>query len=128
MSRPTDEFPELREAMDVWREDASRASARFDAEGDLVDTILSGKGLAEKILAEEGVSATSSHSHGSRAPAAARAYAAAALVLIGLGIVGTVLARQASAEKPAAPRWAMLEEELIDVLTQDPQYEPGLGR
>ncbi len=116
MSRPKDEFPDLREAMDVWREDAARSGARFDVNDDLVDKILADGHLAAESRQQVG------------APAAARAYAAAALIVIGLGIVGTVLTQQARPDQPAAPRWAMLEEELIDVLTQDPRYEPGLGR
>ncbi len=111
---PKDEFPELADAFDLWREDAARTAQGIDVHGDLADRIVA---AVEARPAPRVVST------------AARWYAAAAVLLIGIGIGGTLVARSHAADEPTPiRRWATLDEELIHALATDPAYEPGLGR
>lgn len=112
--RPRDEFPDLEEAMDVWREDAERAAMRVDVHGALADRIVAD---VERRGPSAGV------------PTAARWYAAAAVLLIGAGIAGTLLARHRTpSEPPTIQRWATVETDLMDALASDPHFQPALGR
>jgi len=108
------DVPDLREALDLWREDAARTAARLDVTG----------ALAERIVAE---AATERNRPLAVAPAGARWYAAAAVLLIAVGIAGTLLARQAAAqEQGGAVRFVDIEEALVQVLTEAPELSPGL--
>lgn len=117
--RPQDEFPELQDALDLWREDTARAAAGVDVYGDLADRVVAS---VEGNPAGIAPPAT---------PTAARWYAAAAVLLIGIGITGTLVNRTADADGARKPtpirRWVALDEELIDALAQDPETEPRLG-
>lgn len=127
MSRPKDEFPDLADAMDLWREDTERVVARIDVHGALAEGDLADRVVAEALAARSS-SLSSSLSMRGPSPARVRAYAAAAVILIGVGVVGTLLTRPLAAREARTPRWAVLGEEVIDELAQDPYYEPALGR
>jgi len=115
--RPQDEFPELQDAFDLWREDAARAAARVDVYGDLAERVVASVEHGDAPMATPA------------GPAAARWYAAAAVLLIGIGITGTLINHSRGSDEPTPiRRWATLDEELIDALTQDPEFEPGFGR
>ena len=106
-----DELRDLEDAMGVWREDADRTAARVDVAA-----------LADRVVAR-----VAERPRLTLAPSTARRYAAAALVLLGVGVCGTLLARGARAEADPTPRWALLEEDLVDVIATDPRYAPSLG-
>ena len=108
--------PDLRAALDVWREDAARTAERLDVTGALADRIVS--------TAEQGRPLAA-------VPSGARWYAAAAVLLIAIGVAGTFMARQAGAQDErtrhgGAVRFVDLEEALVQVLADDPKYSPGL--
>ena len=104
----------LDDALAVWREDAQRTADAVDVHGD----------LADRIVAE--LPARAPALRPSRAPTW---YAAAALFLIGVGIAGTLYVREAApTDASPTPRWADLDEELMNALAHDPAFEPGLGR
>jgi len=83
-------------------------------------------------LADRVVNAVRSDHPPRLVPAGARWYAAAAVLLIAVGITGTLMAREAgtSTNAPrwanAAPRWADLDDTLVDVLVDGPRYAPDL--
>lgn len=112
---PKDEFPELADAFDLWREDAARTARGIDVHGNLADRIIA---AVEARPAPRVVST------------AARWYAAAAVLLIGIGVTGTLLARTPTPTEPrAVHELGDLDDELIhNFLVLDPAVEPGLGR
>ena len=119
--RTRDGFPELEDAMALWREDAARAAARVDVHGDLADRVVAG--VLDRPTPVGAPRTTAPRS------SAARWYAMAAVLLIGVGVAGTLVMRLQAADEPTPiRRWAAVEEELIDALARDPQSEPGLGR
>ncbi len=102
----------LPEAFDLWREDTARAAAQIDVAGDLADRVVAAAraGRPPRLV-----------------PAGARLYAAAAVLLMAVGITGTILARDTAASASAgAPRWADLDDTLVNVLVDDPRYAPDL--
>ena len=114
---PKDEFPELEDAFELWREDAARTAQRIDVHGDLADRIVAA------VENDDPLRLAGASIRG------ARWYAAAAVLLLGIGITGTLLTRDRPQDEPThIRRWATLDEELIHALATDPAYEPGLGR
>ena len=112
---PKDEFPELEDAFDLWREDVARTASRIDVHGALADRVVAAARQRAPLRAIGG--------------SAARWYAAAAVLLIGIGVAGTLLARSRTHDEPTPiGRWATLDEELMQALASDPDFEPGLGR
>ena len=109
---PSGDVPDLREALDLWREDAQRAAERIDVRGDLADRIVAAaeRGQPPAIV-----------------PAGARWYAAAAVLLIAVGVAGTLMARRsAPSQDLPSVRFVDIQEAMLDVVADDPMYVPGL--
>lgn len=107
-----DEFDDLSEVLDLWREDAALAAARAGGPEELADRVLA----RVERRPRPPLAAT----------AGARWYAAAAVVLFAVGVIGTVVTRVERAEAQPAPRWAAVEDDITDAVALDPRLAPSL--
>ncbi len=111
MSRknPTPKEPDLRAALDLWREDATRAADDVDVGGELADRVVAAvqEGRPLAIV-----------------PAGARWYAAAAVLLIAVGIAGTLMVRESQPDASRPVHYSDIQEAMVNVLADD--LLPGL--